>query len=128
MLELFSNSSPATPEILVVFGALVLLVLGAFVGNRGAGMISAVGGMVLVLAAVVSALVPLGQLFNSSFVMDSMAAFAKVAIFLFSALAIFMGDGWLGRVNDKKFEFPILVMLAALGMAMMVSAGDLIAL
>ncbi len=128
MLELFTNQSPALPEILVVLGALLLLVQGAFMGNRGAGVISTVAGGVLVLAALAAAMVPLGQLFNGSFVMDPMAAFSKVAIFLFSAVAIFLGDAWLGRVNDKKFEFPILVMLAALGMAMMVSAGDLIAL
>jgi len=128
MTEFFSVLSPASPEILVALGALVLLVLGAFMGNRQSGTIAMLAGLFLVMAAVTAAMVPLGQLFHGSFVMDSMSAFSKAAIFLFSAVAIFLGDSWLGRVDDKKFEFPILVMLAALGMSMMVSAGDLIAL
>jgi NADH-quinone oxidoreductase subunit N len=128
MSELFSNLSPAAPEAILFIGALVLLVVGAFAGERRTGVVSLLSALALIAAAVVAAWAPLGVLFAGAFVQDSMAVFAKVAIYLFSAVAIYLGHDWLGRRNDQKFEFPILVMLAALGMGMMVSAGDLIAL
>jgi NADH-quinone oxidoreductase subunit N len=39
-----------------------------------------------------------------------------------------LGDRWLARLDAKSFEFPILIVIAALGMGMMASAGDLISL
>jgi len=128
MTELLSPLTPAGPEGFLAIAALLLLVVGAFAGKNGAALTSWFGIAALAAAAVGSAFAPLGEMFNGAFVMDSMAAFAKVAIFSASAVAIFLGHAWLGRANDQKFEFPILVMLAALGMSMMVSAGDLIAL
>jgi NADH-quinone oxidoreductase subunit N len=51
-----------------------------------------------------------------------------VVIYLASAVAIPLGERWFARRGMARFEFPILVLLAALGMGMMVSAGDLISL
>ncbi len=57
------------------------------------------------------------------------ATFAKVAIYAFSAIAILLGpDRWFRARGDQNFEFPMLILLAALGMGMMASAGDLIRL
>ena len=118
---------PALPELILVVGALIWLVVGAFSKGKAVGAVSMLSGATLVLAAFAAALGPLGVLFNGAFVMDPMAAFAKVAIYASSAVAIVLGHGWLGRTGEQKFEFPILVLLAAVGMSMMVSAGDLIA-
>jgi NADH-quinone oxidoreductase subunit N len=41
---------------------------------------------------------------------------------------VVLGQGWLKRNNNAQFEFPVLIMLAALGMGVLVSAGDLISL
>ena len=54
--------------------------------------------------------------------------FAKVFIYGFSAVAVLLGDRWLKRLDDQRFEYPILIVIAALGMGMMASAGDLISL
>ena len=51
-----------------------------------------------------------------------------MAIFAASAVAILLGERWFERRGDASFEFPVLILLAALGMGMMVSAGDLISL
>jgi len=51
-----------------------------------------------------------------------------VVIYLASAAAIPLGQRWFARRDIDRFEYPILVILAALGMGMMVAAGDLIAL
>src|SRR6185312_5235523 len=50
------------------------------------------------------------------------------AIYLMSAVALLLGGGWLSRLKARQFEYAILVLLAALGMGVMVSSGDLISL
>ena len=42
--------------------------------------------------------------------------------------AIPLGQRWFERRGVNNFEFPVLILLAALGMGMMASAGDLISL
>jgi len=49
-------------------------------------------------------------------------------ILLGSALAIVMSVEYLQHQNLRRFEFPILIVLATLGMLMMVSANDLLSL
>ncbi|MBL4811903.1 MAG: NADH-quinone oxidoreductase subunit NuoN [Rhodobacteraceae bacterium] len=66
--------------------------------------------------------------FDGSFNDDSFARFAKVAILLSAASVLFMGQGYLIRRNLLRFEYPILVILAVVGMMVMVSAGDLMVL
>ncbi|MEW5687588.1 MAG: NADH-quinone oxidoreductase subunit NuoN [Pseudomonadota bacterium] len=117
----------AYPELILAIGSLVLLVAGAFAPKQTA----AVGGgavLVLLAAAYAAATRPLGEAFAGGLVADSAAAFAKVAIYLASAIAIPLGQPWFERRGVKTFEFPVLVVLAALGMGMMASSGDLISL
>ncbi|PZQ57904.1 MAG: NADH-quinone oxidoreductase subunit NuoN [Phenylobacterium zucineum] len=117
----------AYPELILAIGALVLLVAGAFAPKQTA----LVGGgsvVVLLAAAYAAATQPLGEAFAGGLVADSAAAFAKVAIYLASAVAIPLGQPWFERRGVKTFEFPVLVVLAALGMGMMASSGDLISL
>ena len=45
-----------------------------------------------------------------------------------SSVALLLGERWLNRLRAGQFEYPVLILLAALGMGMMVSAGDLISL
>ena len=118
----------SSPELTVGVGALVLLVFGAFAGPKGTTLVSILSGLVLIAAAAVAAISPLGAAFHGGFVEDQASVFAKVAIYLMSAVAILLGDRWLHRLKSGRFEFPILILLAALGMGMMVSAGDLISL
>jgi NADH-quinone oxidoreductase subunit N len=118
----------ALPELILAIGALLLLVIGAFRGDRATGFVSAGAAVVLVAGAAAAAWGPLGAAFSGGFVADQASAFAKVAIYLMSAVAVVLGDGWLGRLKGKKFEYPVLVVLAALGMGVMASAGDLISL
>ena len=125
----FTNAlSIATPELIVVIGAMALLMLGAYGGNKVRPAVSLLSGLVLIAAAVASATGPLGEAFQGAFINDRLAVFAKVVIYLSSAVAILLGHGWMTRNNQARFEYPILILLAAAGMSMMVSAGDLIAM
>jgi NADH-quinone oxidoreductase subunit N len=118
----------ALPELILAIGAMVLLVFGAFRGDRATPAVSTGACLVLVAAAATACFGPLGTAFAGGFVADPISAFAKVAIYLMCAIAIVLGDRWLARIKAARFEFPVLILLAGLGMGVMVSAGDLISL
>ncbi|HEV7352809.1 MAG TPA: NADH-quinone oxidoreductase subunit NuoN [Brevundimonas sp.] len=118
----------AASEITLAVGAMVLLMLGAFIGEKSARLISILSVALLIAGAAVVAHAPLGAAFNGAFVADPFAVYAKVLIYLASAVAIVLGGGWMQRTRIARFEYPILIVLAAVGMAMMASSGDLISL
>jgi NADH-quinone oxidoreductase subunit N len=66
--------------------------------------------------------------FNGMFIDDGFARFAKVMILLSAACVLLMSQGYMARRGFLKFEYPLLITLSAVGMMMMVSAGDLMAL
>jgi NADH-quinone oxidoreductase subunit N len=120
--------SIAAPEAVLGAAILVLLTLGAFGGAKSNSLISWLSALSLMGAAATAAFAPLGEIFAGGFVSDQAAVFAKVAIYSMSAVGVILGHGWLGRLNARQFEYPILILLAALGMGMMASSGDLISL
>ena len=127
-MDLHSSLGIALPEVILAVGALLLLVVGAVRRDKPATPVSILAGVVLVLAAIAAGSAPFGAVFNGGFVSDPAAAFSKVAIYLMTIVALVLGDPWLKRVKNSRFEFPVLVLLAALGMGMMASSGDLISL
>ena len=66
--------------------------------------------------------------FGGMFIDDGFARFAKVMILLSAAAVLAMSQGYLAARGLLKFEYPLLIALATVGMMMMVSAGDLMAL
>jgi NADH-quinone oxidoreductase subunit N len=126
-MDLSSALSLAWPEMILAIGAMALLVFGAYAA-RATALVAGAGVLVLIAAAVAAAVEPLGSAFAGGLVMDSAAAFSKVAIYLASAVAIPLGQPWFERRGVRNFEFPVLILLAALGMGMMASSGDLISL
>ena len=66
--------------------------------------------------------------FNGMFVDDAFSRFAKVTILVSAAAVLLMSEGYMSSRGLLRFEYPMLVALAAVGMMMMVSAGDLMAL
>ncbi len=66
--------------------------------------------------------------FNGMFIEDGFARFAKVTILLSAAAVLLMSEGYMKARGLLRFEYPMLVALSAVGMMMMVSAGDLMAL
>ena len=66
--------------------------------------------------------------FNGMFVDDAFSRFGKVAILLSAAAVLLMSESYMSQRGLLKFEYPMLMVLAAVGMMTMVSAGDLMAL
>ncbi len=119
------------PEIVLAVYAMVAL-LGAVYGGKDAwaGLLTWVTGAVLAIVAIWIGVTGEGTqvAFNGMFNDDSFARFAKVTILLSAAAVLVMGQEYMSRRGLLRFEYPILVVLSVVGMMMMVSAGDLMAL
>lgn len=85
----------------------VFLTLAAWIGLGGSGTRAAFDGM---------------------FADDAFARFAKVAILIAAAAVLAMSEDYMTRRGLLRFEYPVLIALAVLGMMVMVSATDLMTL
>ncbi|MBV6658343.1 MAG: NADH-quinone oxidoreductase subunit NuoN [Devosiaceae bacterium] len=122
------NLLPALPEIVLAVGAMALLMLGVFRKSDSTNLITGLSIGLFIVALILTMLVPGGTTMNGAFVMDSFARAMKVLIFGAAAIALSLGVDFVQREGYGRFELPILLMLATLGMGMMVSANTLIAL
>lgn len=128
MTDLSSALHLSAPELTLAVGGLVLLLLGAFAGEKSTRLVSGLSVLLLLAATALAAVGPLGAAFNGAYVADPLAVYGKAVIFLSAAVAVVLGDGWMHRNKIAKFEYPILIVLASVGMGMMASSGDLISL
>ncbi len=127
-MSLIDQLHVALPEVILAVSVLILIVVGAFGGQKSSLLVSGLSVVALISASITAAFAPFGDIFQGGFLNDQAATYAKVAIYAMSAVAVVLGHGWLARLNARQFEYPLLILLAALGMGMMASAGDLISL
>jgi NADH-quinone oxidoreductase subunit N len=121
---------PVLPEIALALGAMFLLMAGVVLGERSAALINSTAIPLLIVVAVLVVWVPGGRhvLFNGSFVVDEYARFLKLLALTGSTGALLLSLDYLQAERQEKFEYGILFLLATLGMLMLISAADLIAL
>jgi NADH-quinone oxidoreductase subunit N len=119
------------PEIVISVYSLAALLLVAYTGkDRMAGMLvwltaALMAGMALWIGTTGdNTRTAFGGMFND----DGFARFAKVTILLSAAAVLVLGQEYMARRKLLRFEYPILIALSAVGMMVMVSAGDLMAL
>src|SRR3954470_84863 len=126
----FPELAPAAPEIFLSISALVLLMLGVFRGDSNTRLISylTVGVLLVAIVLVLTGAGTRQVTFSNLFIMDSFGALMKVLVLLGSALSVLISIHYLEREQMKRIEFPVLMLLATVGMLMMVSANDLISL
>ncbi|GAA0393517.1 NADH-quinone oxidoreductase subunit NuoN [Brevundimonas terrae] len=128
MTDLSSALQLAAPEVTLAVGGLVLLMIGAFAGEKATRLVSGLSVLLLLVATALTVTGPLGLAFGGTYIADPLSVYGKALIFLSSAVAIILGDGWMHRNKIAKFEYPVLIVLASVGMGMMASSGDLISL
>lgn len=128
--ELLPNLVPAYGEILMALGAMALLMLGVFRGNKSTGMISTLSAALMIIALVVTFTwdAEASYTFGNMFVADRFTSYMKVMVLLASALAVIMSVPFFKAEEEERFEYPVLMVLATLGMMVMVSANDLMSL
>lgn len=106
LVGVYGSKDKSAPT-LVWLTAILMVLLAGFIGLNGESTNVAFGGM---------------------FVDDGFARFAKVAILLSGAAVLLSGEAYMAKRDLLRFEYPILVALATVGMMVMVSASDLMTL
>jgi len=118
------------PEIvLAVYAMLALLAAVYTTKDKMAPLLTWVtSGLFVLLAFWISADDSTVSAFDGMYHNDGFARFAKIAILLSAAAVLLMSQGYMQRRGLLRFEYPILIALSVVGMMVMVSAGDLMAL
>ena len=118
------------PELILMAGAIVLMMAAAFGGRRAVGPVSWIAVILLVVATALLAGPPstTGPLFGGLISDDGFAALSKAIIFPSAAVAILMAHGWFERGTEHATEYPVLILFSSVGMAVMVSATNLMTL
>ena len=123
---------PILPEAVLAGGAMLMLMIGvgAHQSERSARIVNGFCVAVLALAALVVVMLPPGrsELFGGSFVVDDYARFLKLLALAGSGGALLLSLDWLTLEKQQKFEYGVLFLLSTLGMLLLISANDLIAL
>jgi NADH-quinone oxidoreductase subunit N len=125
------NLIPLLPEFVLGIGAMALLLVGVYRPAASTGRFVDTAAIVLLaLAGVIVAVLPAGKLvtLGGSFIVDEFARFLKILASLGSAAAIAMSIDYAKREAQQRFEYSVLILLSTLGMMMLISAADLIAL
>jgi len=128
---LSNDISVILPELLLAIYAMVALMVGVFAKNQ-----KAISSLILWVTSIVFVIfgfwIGLSEgtttAFNEGFINDGFARFAKVIILWGGASILVLSREYLLKNNLMKYEFPVLITLATVGMMMMVSAGDLMSL
>ena len=119
------------PELILSVYTMAALLFAVYTGKDGlaSALTWATAGLMLALALYVG----MGETgtnpaFGGLFIDDAFARFAKVTILLSAAAVLVVSQDYLSRRNLARFEYPLLIALATVGMMAMVSSGDLMSL
>lgn len=120
----------AAPELIIAVGAMALLMVGVFVHKDRANAIVTSLTVALLVAALgwMVFFTPMGPAFGGAYVHDAFSLFMKTLVLIGSTVALVMSVGFAREEKFDRFEFPILIALATLGMMLMVSADNLLGL
>jgi NADH-quinone oxidoreductase subunit N len=124
----------AAEELLTVAG-LILLLVAAWAGDKASRAISIAAVAVLAACAFIAAPAlcsaaagPDTVAFLGQYRADAFAAFIKLLTYGGAAVALIVAPAYFDRLKSMRAEFPVLILFAVLGMGIMVSATDLVAL
>ena len=118
------------PEAILALGVLVLLTLGALRGDKSVWLVTegAAVALGLALIAVVFTSRPESSTFYGAFIDDHFARFFKALSLIGSLATLLLSYDFMRQHKIGGFEFPVLMLLSTLGMMMLISAADFIAL
>src|SRR4029077_16648383 len=121
------NWMAAFPELVLVVGAMALLMLGVFLKEDRARLISwlAVSVIIVAMILVLRNWGGVGTAFGNLFIVDRFSQFMKLLTLGASALSILLSLNYIEREYMARFEFPVLMLFSTSGMLLMISANDL---
>ena len=125
-----ADAVAALPEVVLAALAVALLMLGVFRNKESSDAVTL--GALLSLGLVALLVIWGGEgrqeAFKGAFVVDTFARVMKVLALFGSAVALVLSVNFMKRDGSARFEYPVLILHAALGMMLMISANNLIAL
>lgn len=124
------NITPVIPELFCAASAMLLLIVGVFHGNSSTSFVSwscvfAMGMAILILMGLDWERV---EALNGFVVFDSFSASLKIAILVGLIASLTLSLQYLHQEGIARFEYPVLVLLAGIGMMLMVSANNMLSL
>ncbi len=124
------NLGAVMPELFLAVAAMLLLMIGVFRGPGGARLVLWLTVATLAVAFVmIVAMMGRNELaMNGLFVADAFGDFMKLLVLLGSAATLVMAVRFNEREDMARFEYPVLVLFATLGMMLMISANDMMSL
>lgn len=126
----FSYLSPMYPELFLSVAALALLIIGVLKGNSSTRLISWGTVLVLAFASYIMAGqgVENGSILHNMFIQNHFTYFMKLLVLGGLIISITLSVQYLYQDNIIKFEYPLLVLFAGIGMMFMISANDMLSL
>jgi NADH-quinone oxidoreductase subunit N len=127
---LFQSILASLPEIVVVAGACVLLILGQFV-PKGQGHFLVWASVVVVVIAALGTLMLAGEVrpaYTGMFIADRFAVFFKVLFYLATGLTFLLSRKYAEIEEIGSSEYYVLLLFALSGMMIMASATDLLSI
>ncbi len=124
-----ASLTPLMPELFLAITAMILLIYGVFRGNKSTHVVamgtvfSFIGALFLLSMVDVSTRVH----FTGMFEHDGFTRFGKMLVLLGGILSMILAERWIKSEENNRFEFPILVQFAVIGMLLMISASDMLA-
>lgn len=118
------------PELILTAGGLILMLVAAFGGDGTARLVNALSVLTLIVAGVAlsCSLAHGPDAFDGLVRADAFSVYAKALIYAAAAAAILLAPRFFSTDSALRPEYPILILFAAIGMGMMVSAGDMLTL
>ena len=118
------------PELMLSVGGIVLMMVAAFTGRRGTALVNwlAVALLLGATAALIGPPSHAGPVFDGLVTEDLFASFGRAIMYPAAAVAIIAAHGWFERGTEHASEYAVLIVFAAVGMGVMVSASSLVSL
>ena len=118
------------PELVLLGAALSLLMFGVFRERQSDSGITSLAVVFMGLALVFVFAIPNSEItiFDGLLINDPFAKFMKSLVLIGAMLTLIMGYGYRKRGELVNFEYPVLILFATLGMLLMISANNLMAL
>ena len=117
--------TPMMPELLMTALALIVLLLDLLVKKKEIVALISIAGVSLVASSLFG---PRGEIFGGMFISDGYSTFFKLIFVVNIILSILISIKYIAIEQVNRGEYYALILFSSLGMMIMASAGDLIAL
>jgi NADH-quinone oxidoreductase subunit N len=122
------NWSIALPEIVLACTGMAILVYGVLRKQDSAPLCTmfTIGAFLVTALLVVSGATGAG--YNGQFTVDAFSSFNKLLLLAGAGLSLVLSIDWNEKQGITRFEYPVLMLFAVIGMMTMVSASNLMTL